>query len=128
MATAERFKSALAKGKLMSGSGAIVELTAQMKYDFLAAVHTMDQIEQLNDTIKERTEKREALRSKIVASCRNTLRNLVEDEEKLNDMKNIDHALRVLNECRTELLKMDAQTHEDQKLGKIVEDGVSAGR
>ena len=129
MATIERFKTVLKNGKLASAeTGAIVELTAQMKYDYLAAVHTMEQIEDLNDAIKERIEKREALKSKIIASSRNTLKNLIEDENSLKEIKNIDHALRVLNECRTELLKMEGQTHEAQKLGKITEDGVSAGR
>ena len=99
-----------------------------MKYDYLAAIHTMEQIEELAETIKERTEKRNALREKIISSCRNTLKNLIENEKALTEIKHIDHALKVLNECRSEILKMEAQNHEDKKLGKVIEDGVSAGR
>ena len=128
MATIDRFKAAIKNGKLASESGSIVALTAQMKYDYLAAIHTMEQIEELAETIKERTEKRNALREKIISSCRNTLKNLIENEKALTEIKHIDHALKVLNECRSEILKMEAQNHEDKKLGKVIEDGVSAGR
>ena len=128
MATIDRFKGAIKNGKITADSGMVVNLSAQMKYDYLAAVHTMDQIEELNKTITARLNKREELKSKLLTSCRNSLKALVEDENGLKDIKNIDRALKVLHECRNELVKMDGQTHEDNKLAKIIEDGVSAGR
>ena len=128
MATIDRFKAAIKTGKITADSGLVATLTAQMKYDYLAAVHTMDQIEELNKTITARLEKREGLKLKILASCRNSLKALVDDENALKEIKNIDRALKVLTECRSELVKMDGQSHEDHKLAKIIEDGVSAGR
>ena len=126
MATIDRFKLAVKSSKLSVENGT-VNLTAQMKYDYLAAIHTMEQIEELATAIKSRTTKREALKEKIFSSCRNTLKSLVDDENGIKEIKNIEHAIKVLSDCRTELLKMEGQGHEDLKLAHYIRDGVSAG-
>ena len=105
-----------------------MKLDAQLKYDYLAAVHTMEQLQDLANEFKDRNKKREDFKSKLLNSCRNTLKNLVDDENGLKELKNIDHAIKVLSDCRTELLKLEGQVHESRKLAKKIEDGVSAGR
>jgi len=127
MATIDRFKEILAKGKIMT-EGAALKLDAQLKYDYLAAIHSMDQLQNLIDEIKAREKKREEFKSKLINSCKNNLKNLVEDENGLKEIKSIDHAIKLLNDCRTELIKLEGQSHEDKKLAKKIEDGVSAGR
>ena len=127
MATIDRFKDILTSGKIFT-DGASLKLDAQLKYDYLAAVHTMDQLEDLIAEIKDRNKKRDDFKSKLLSNCRSTLKNLVEDENGLKELKNIDHAIKVLNDCRTELLKLEGAAHENHKLAKKVEDGVSAGR
>ena len=127
MATIDRFKDILASGKIFT-EGASLKLDAQLKYDYLAAVHTMDQLENLISEIKDRNKKRNDFKEKLLSNCRSTLKNLVEDENGLKELKNIDHALKVLNDCRTELLKLEGAAHENRKLAKKIEDGVSAGR
>ena len=126
MSTADRFYKMLERGRIVTDEGS-VGLTAQIKYDFLAALHTMEQIENLQKLIESRRKKREALREKIATSCFNALK-VLEDKEKLKDVKSLDAALRVLGECRTEMIKLASSDHEDEKLGKVIEDGVSAGR
>ena len=127
MATIDRFKEILNTGKIFT-EGASMKLDAQLKYDYLAAVHTMEQLEDLAAEIKDRNKKRDDFKAKLLNSCRNTLKNMVEDPNGLKELKNIDHALKVLNDCRTELLKLEGGAHESRKLAKKIEDGVSAGR
>ena len=127
MATIDRFYTILDRGKIVGDEGSVM-LTAQMKYDFLAATHTMEQLEKLQKLMETRRNKREALREKIANSCFNALKMLTDDKDKLKDVKSIDAALRVLNECRTEMIKLASSDHEAEKLGKEIQDGVSAGR
>ena len=127
MATIDRFKGILKDGKIFT-EGASLKLDAQLKYDYLAAVHTMEQLEDLAAEIKDRNKKRDDLKAKLLNSCRNTLKNLVDDDNGLKEIKNIDHAIKVLSDCRTELLKLEGAAHENKKLAKKIEDGVSAGR
>ena len=127
MATIDRFRDALQIGKIFT-EGASMKLDAQLKYDYLAAVHTMEQLQDLADEFKDRNKKREEFKAKLLNSCRNTLKNLVDDENGLKELKNIDHAIKVLSDCRTELLKLEGASHESRKLAKKIEDGVSAGR
>ena len=127
MAVKDRFQGILEMGKIMT-DGASLKLDAQLKYDYLAAIHSMEQLEELAKEFKERNKKREDLKAKLLNSCRNSLKNLVENENALKEVKNIDHAIKVLSDCRTELLKLEGQSHESRKLAKNIEDGVSAGR
>ena len=115
------------QGRISVGSD-YLKLDAQLKYDCLAAIHTMEQLENLAATFKEREKKREAFKAKLLENCRNTIKTLVYDENALKEVKNIDHAIKVLNDCRTELLKLEGAAHEGHKLAKKIEDGVSAGR
>ena len=127
MATIDRFREILKTGKIMTDDAAL-RLDAQLKYDVLAAIHTMDQIENLIKEIEERQKKREDFKAKLLTSCRNTLKNLVANDNNLKELKNIEHAIKVLNDCRTEMLKLEGAAHEDRKLAKKIEDGVSAGK
>ena len=127
MAVIDRFKGILEMGKIMT-DGASLKLDAQLKYDYLAAVHSMEQLEDLAKEFKERNKKREDFKAKLITNCRNTLKGLVDNENGLKELKNIDHAIKVLSDCRTELLKLEGATHESRKLAKKIEDGVSAGR
>lgn len=126
MATIDRFKDALALGIAMSDSEKTVPLTAQMKYDYLAAVHTMDQLLNLNEEFQARKKRREAFSEKISNACKMSLKKIVETEGVLTT-KQIDSAMKVLKECHDELLKIDSVARECEKLAKITEDGVSAG-
>lgn len=126
MATKERFQTALKKGAIPIESGAAVPMTAQMKYDYLAAVHTMDQLLNLADEIKERSERREALREKISNSFKLSLKKFV-DSEGIITLKQIDTAIKGLQECHNELAKIEYAAKESEVLAKFIEDGVSAG-
>lgn len=125
MATIERFREALKKGKLPPEQGG-QELTAQTKYDFLAAVHTMEQIEDLLAVRALRAKKREALRKKFVETSRTALQGFLEKEDGLSDVKAIDATIKVLMTCRDEFLKLAGEEQEDRILGKAIQDGITA--
>ena len=127
MATVERFNAVLKRGSIALENGSTVPLTAQMKYDYLAAVHTMEQLLNLNDEIEKRKKKRETQREKISNNCRAALKNLVDSDE-IFTVKKIDAVIKILHEFHSELEKMDIIEAETAKLAKFVEDGVSAGR
>lgn len=122
----ERFKDALDVGEI-SAEGRTISLSPQMKYDYMAAVHTMEEVLSLQAEINKRKKKRTELRTKISNSCRLSLKKIVEGSELLT-IKQIDSAIKGLQECRNELFKIETAEHESGKLEKIIEDGVSAGR
>ncbi|MBQ7197635.1 MAG: hypothetical protein IJS29_00065 [Selenomonadaceae bacterium] len=125
MGTFERFQDALKNGTVNPDGGE--KLSAQLRYDYLAAVHTMEQIMNLEKEFKSRKERREKLLEKISASCRKSLKNIV-DSEGVFTLKQIDAAITGLQECRSEILKLEHSEKIDGKLSKIIIDGVSAGR
>ena len=127
MATLDRFKSALKIGISFGDGSSNRPLTAQMKYDYLAAVHTMEQLTELANEFEERKKKRGDFREKLSASCRLALKKFVESEETLT-LKQLDNAIKGLVECRNELVKLDSVEKESEKLAKFIEDGISAGR
>ena len=127
MATIDRFKNALKVGISFGDGGANRPLTAQMKYDYLAAVHTMDQLTNLYNEFEERKKKRAEFREKLSTSCKLSLKKFVESEGELT-LKQLDNAIKGLVECRNEIAKMDSVEKESEKLAKFIEDGVSAGR
>jgi|GEM_PF-1450016 len=127
MATLDRFKNALKIGISFGDGGANKPLTAQMKYDYLAAVHTMEQLTALANEFEERKKRRAEFREKVSASCKLSLKKFVESEEHLT-LKQIDNAIKGLTECRNELAKLDSLDRESEKLYKFIEDGISAGR
>ena len=125
MGTFERFKDALKNGTVTPEGGE--KLSPQLKYDYLAAVHSMEQLINLEKEFKSRKEHREKLLEKISTSCRKSLKNIVESEGVFS-LKQIDAAITGLQECRSELLKLEHSEKIDGKLSKIIVDGVSAGR
>ena len=125
MATIDRFKSALSSGMVFP-DGHSVQLTAQMKYDYLAAVHTMDQLTNLNEELQSKKKRRAEFREKISNACKVSLKKIIESDEILTS-KQINAAIKALKDCHDELLKIESVDGECEKLAKITEDGVSAG-
>ena len=126
MATIDRFKDAVSNGKLNVGGGAAAPLSAQMKYDYLAAIHTMEQLITLAEQIELRNEYRAKLRAELLRNCCQSLKRLAEDENDLT-LKKIDAAIRELRDCRREVVKIDSATKESRKLAEFIRDGISAG-
>lgn len=126
MATIDRFKEVLKKGAI-DFDGQAAPLTAQMKYDCMAAVHTMEQLLDLAAAIEKQGKKREELREKISNSCKLSLKKIVESEE-LITLKQIDAAIHGLQECRNELFRIETTEKETAKLAEHIKDGISAGR
>lgn len=125
MGTFERFQDALKNGTVTPEGGE--QLSAQLKYDYLAAVHTMEQLMNLEKEFKARKERRNQLLEKISTSCRMSLKKIV-DSEGVFTLKQIDSAITGLQECRSEILKIEHSERIDGKLANIIKDGVSAGR
>ena len=127
MATIDRFKTALKIGISFKDGESLRPLTAQMKYDYLAAVHTMTQLTEMAQEFEERKKRRAEFREKVSTSCKLSLKKFVESDEILT-LKQIDNAVKGLAECRNELLKLDSLDKECEKLYKFIEDGVTAGK
>ena len=125
MGTFERFKDALKNGTVTPEGGG--QLSAQLKYDYLAAVHTMEQLMNLEKEFKARKERRDQLLEKISSSAKKSLQKIV-DTEGVFTLKQIDAAITGLQECRSEILKIEHSEKIDGKLSNIIKDGVSAGR
>ena len=126
MTTIDRFKEPLQKGEI-EGDGQSIKMTAQLKYDYLAAVHSMEQLLNVIEAINKQNKKRENLREKISNSCKMSLKKLAETDEVLT-IKQIDSTIQGLQDCRNELLKIETADKETAKLFELVKDGVSAGR
>ena len=124
--TIDRFKEPLQDGKIEI-DGEFLKMTAQMKYDYLAAVHSMEQLTNVIEAINKQNAKRANLREKISSSCKTSLKKLVESPDIIT-LKLIDSTIQGLQDCRNELLKLDTADKETAKLFEYVKDGVSAGR
>ena len=98
-----------------------------MKYDYLAAIHTMQQLENLAAEFEVRREYRVKLKGELLKSCCQSLKKLAEDEDNFT-LRKIDAAIKMLNDCRAEVAKIDSATREADKLAELIKDGVSAGR
>ena len=120
MATVDRFKEAVDKGRISVGGGAAAPLSAQMKYDYLAAIHTMEQLTNLAE------EYREKLKAELLKSCCQSLKKIADDQNGLT-VKKIDAAIKMLSDCRYEVTKIESATRESNKLFDLIKDGVSAG-
>ena len=127
MAIIDRFKDALESGTITDANDLEVPISAQMKYDYLAAVHTMEQLEKLLREIENRKRSREDLKADLYKSCKQAIKKLADDEKPLS-LKRIDDAIRLLKDCRREIMKIDSAAKESEKLAEFVKDGVSAGR
>ena len=126
MTTIERFKEPLQNGEI-EVDGSSIKMNAQMKYDYLAAVHSMEQLLNVIEMINKQNKKRENLREKISNSCKMSLKKLVESDEIIT-LKQIDSTIQGLQDCRNEMLKLETADKETAKLFECVKDGVSAGR
>lgn len=126
MATIDRFKESLEKGGITI-DGKFIPLTAQMKYDYMAAVHTMEQLLDLAVAIDKNKKKREDLRTKLSNSCKISLKKIVESEDTIT-LQQLEAAIHGLQECRKELAKLELTDKETAKLAEYIKDGISAGR
>ena len=126
MATIDRFKEPLEKGGIAI-DGRLIPLTAQMKYDYMAAVHTMEQLLDLAAAIDKNKKKRADLRERISNSCKMSLKKIVESEDTIT-MQQLEAAIHGLQECRKELLNLEIADKETNKLAEYIKDGISAGR
>lgn len=126
MAVIDRFKDALESGTLTDAHDLEVPLSPQLKYDYLAAVHTMEQLEKLVREIENRKRSREQLKADLYKSCRQAIKKLADEEKELS-LKRIDDAIKLLKDCRREIMKIDSAAKESDKLAKCIKDGVSAG-
>lgn len=127
MAIIDRFKDAVESGAITDANDLEVPLSAQMKYDYLAAVHTMEQLDKLLREIENRKRSREGLKADLYKSCKQAIKKLSEDEKPLS-LKRIDEAIKLLTDCRREIMKIDSAAKESDKLAEFVKDGISAGR
>ena len=125
MAVIDRFKDALEVNKITDANDLEVPMSAQMKYDYLAAVHTMEQLEKLARELENRKRARTKLEHELFKSCKHTIEKLAKDEHL--SLKKIDDAIKVLTDCRREILKLDSVGKESERLAKLIKDGVSAG-
>ncbi|MBR3723600.1 MAG: hypothetical protein IKN12_12705 [Selenomonadaceae bacterium] len=125
MSTMERFQAVVKEGALPGELGG-ASLTAQAKYDFLAAYHSMEQLTAVIEAIEKRKKKRENLKEKILSTAKKSLTQLLEGE--FSSVKDVDKAAEMLNACRKELITLEAEAASDKAIGKLVQDGVSAGR
>ena len=126
MATLDRFKEAVETGTVVDANDLEVPLSAQMKYDYLAAIHTMEQLEKLAREFENRKRSRATLKDELFKSCKHAFKKLAEDDKPLT-MKKIDDAIKTLSDCRREIMKIDSAAKESDKLAKLIKDGVSAG-
>ena len=126
MATIDRIKEAVETGTIIDANDLEVPLSAQLKYDFLAAIHTMEQLEKLAREIENRKRSRIKLEEELFKSCKQMLKKLAADEKPLT-LRKIDDAIKTLTDCRREIMKIDSAARESDKLAKFIKDGVSAG-
>ena len=127
MATIDRFKDVLETGTIIDANDMEAPISAQMKYDYLAAVHTMEQLDKLAREIENRKRSRTALKEDLFKSCKQAIKKLADDGNPLN-LKKIDDAIKLLTDCRREIMKIDSAARESNKLFDFIKDGVTAGK
>ena len=127
MATIDRFKEAVDNGSISDANDMEAPLSAQWKYDYLAAIHTMEQLDKLAREIENRKRSRTKLKDELYQSCKQAIKKIADASDNLT-LKKIDEAIRTLNDCRREIMKIDSAARESDKLAEFIKDGVSAGR
>jgi len=125
MAVMERFESIIKEGALPKEMGG-ASLSAQAKYDFLAALNSMRQLTDVIESLEKRKKKRTTFKGKIIDTCKKSLAKLTQSE--ITTSKDVDKAIEVLEACKKELMNMEAEETADKAIAKLVEEGVSAGR
>ena len=125
MATVDRFKEAVQSGVILDADEMEAPISPQMKYDYMAAINSMEQIEALTAEIANRKGYRAKLKAELLKSCCQSLKKIAEDENGLT-VKKIDAAIKMLSDCRYEVTKIDSAERETDKLAKFIRHGVSA--
>lgn len=126
MSVVERFKDIVDAGKITDANDLDTPMSAQMKYDCLAAIHSMEQLEKLLREMENRKRSRTNLKADLFKSCKQAIKKIADDDKELT-LKKIDDAIKILNDCRREIMKLEAAEKESNKLAVFVKDGVSAG-
>lgn len=126
MATIDRFKEVVESGIIIDADDMEAPLSPQMKYDYLAAINSMTQLEALTAEFDNRKKYRADLKTTLLKSCNQSLKKIVDDEENFS-LKKIDTAIKMLTDCRREVAKIDSVDREFDRLAKIIRLGVSAG-
>lgn len=125
MATADRFKEVVESGIIIDADDMEAPLSPQMKYDFMAAINSIEQLENLIAEIANRKKYREKLKAELLKSCCQSLKKIADDENGFT-MRKIDMAIKMLMDCRYEITKIESAEKETEKLSKLIRKGVSA--
>lgn len=125
MATADRFKEVVESGIIIDADDMEAPLSPQMKYDFMAAINSIEQLENLIAEITNRKKYREKLKAELLKSCCQSLKKIADDENGFT-MRKIDMAIKMLMDCRYEITKIESAEKETEKLSKLIRKGVSA--
>lgn len=125
MATIDRFKEAVENGVILDADDMEAPISPQMKYDYLAAIRTIEQIQSLSAEMENRKRYRAKLKAELLKSCCQSLKKIAADEDGLT-LKKIDAMIKMLTDCRYEVSKIDSADKEVDKLAKIIKAGVSA--
>ena len=125
MAIVDRFKEVVESGVIMDADDMEAPLSPQMKYDFMAAINSIEQLESLIAEIANRKKYRVKLKTELLKSCCQSLKKLADNDEDFT-LKKIDMAIKMLTDCRYEVTKIDSVEKETEKLSKLIRKGVSA--
>ena len=125
MTPIERFKEIVESGVILDADDMEAPLSPQMKYDFLAAISSMEQLLAITNEIASRKNNRAKLRAELLKVCCQSLKKLADKEDEFT-LKKIDSAIKMLMDCRYEITKIDSAEKETDKLAKLVRKGVSA--
>ena len=125
MATVDRFKEVVESGIILDADDMEAPLSPQMKYDFMAAINSIEQLENLIAEIANRKKYREKLKAELLKSCCQSLKKIADDENGFT-MRKIDMAIKMLMDCRYEITKIESAEKETEKLSKLIRKGVSA--
>lgn len=125
MAVADRFKEVVESGVIMDADDMEAPLSPQMKYDLMAAINSIEQLESLIAEIANRKKYRAKLKAELLKSCCQSLKKLADNEEDFT-LRKIDMAIKMLSDCRYEVTKIDSVEKETEKLSKLIRKGVSA--
>ena len=125
MAIVDRFKEITESGVIVDADEMEAPLSPQMKYDFLAAINAINQLEAINAEFTTRKKYREELKATLLKSCAQSVKKITDDEENFT-LKKIDTAIKMLTDCRREIAKIDSVDRECERLAKITRHGANA--
>ena len=125
MSTIDRFKEVVDSGIILDADEMEAPLSPQMKYDFMAAINAMSELESVIAEVANRKKYRTKLRTELLKSCCQSLKKLADDEEGFT-LRKIDMAIKMLTDCRYEVTKIDSADKEVEKLSKLIRKGVGA--